>query len=463
MNTRHAASCAALSLVLLASPVAALAQGAVASDAVVVDRADFYEPVGGAPAAALMSARKELVQISDEMKYFTKYESHGNYDQGFSYGDGYNALGYYQFDRRYSLIPFLRYCLSYDAEKYAMLAPVVERAAEVSDGSVAMYENGSLTEVGALAESAWHQAYAADPTEFSLLQDNYAYDNYYAYSESYLSSRGISMEGRADCVKGLVWSMTNLFGSGGVRWFLDEAALSNELTDEQFVNHLCDAVVDNIAERYPSQPEYHEGWIRRYENERADCLEMLAAAGEDDAPATEDPGFADVHEGDWYYGPVAWAASEGLMNGYGDGTGRFGPADGLSRAQMATVLWNYAGKPSTPVSGLPSDCATDAFYSEALSWALGEGYVSGYANGLMGPEKDITREQVATILWRYEGSEIVDADLSGYSDAGLVSAFSRDAMEWAVAEGVISGTSDGRLAPQSTCTRAELAAILMRL
>ncbi|WP_158094862.1 S-layer homology domain-containing protein [Olsenella sp. An285] len=453
MSNRHAATCAALALVLLASPVAALAEGASVSCAV-VDRADFYEPAGDA-AVTLMSARKELVQISDEMKYFTKYESHGNYDQGFSYGDGYNALGYYQFDRRYSLIGFLRYCLSYDSQKYAMLAPVVERAAEVSDGSVPMYANGALTEVGALAEGAWHQAYATDPAEFSLLQDNYAYDNYYALTESYLRSRGISMEGRADCVKGLVWSMTNLFGGGGVRWFLDAADLSNDLTDREFVNRICDAVVDNIAARYPSQPQYHEGWIRRYENERADCLSML--------PEDGGTGFVDVSTGDWFCDAVQWVSDKGFMTGYGDGSGKFGPYDKVSRAQMAMVLWNYADNPSTGVSGLPSDCDGTAFYAKALSWALGCGYVTGYDFGLFGPEDGLTREQAVTILWRYFGSPSASADLSAYPDSSSVSAFSRAAMQWAISKGVIKGTSEGKLAPQDTCTRAELAAILMRL
>ena len=453
MSNRHAATCAALALVLLASPVAALAEGASVSCAV-VDRADFYEPAGDA-AVTLMSARKELVQISDEMKYFTKYESHGNYDQGFSYGDGYNALGYYQFDRRYSLIGFLRYCLSYDSQKYAMLAPVVERAAEVSDGSVPMYANGALTEVGALAEGAWHQAYATDPAEFSLLQDNYAYDNYYALSESYLRSRGISMEGRADCVKGLVWSMTNLFGAGRVRWFLDAAELSNDLTDREFVNRLCDAMVDNIAARYPSQPQYHEGWIRRYENERADCLSML--------PEDGGTGFVDVSTADWFCDAVEWVAKRGYMTGYGDGSGRFGPEETISRGQMAMVLWNYAGKPSSDLSNLPSDCGSGAYYAEAVSWAMRRGIMTGCGDGTVAPEDPLTREQAATMLWRYLGSPSSGADLTSYPDASSVSDFGQVAMSWAVSEGVITGKDVVLLAPQDTCTRAELAAILMRL
>lgn len=460
MKLRPALACPALALVLLAAPAAALAEGTAegvateeAADAV-VDRADFYEPAEDDPGAASpLAAGLALVQVSDEMKYFTKYESHGNYDQGFSAGDGYNALGYYQLDRRYGLMPFLSYCLSYDAEKYAMFETVVARASEVQDSSVAMCESGVLTELGSLVEGAWHQAYAADPEEFSLLQDNYAYNSYYAVTESYLAQIGISMEGRADCVKGLVWSMTNLFGTGGVRWFIGEARLGDELTDRQLVNRLCDAVVDNVAERYPSQPQYHEGWIARYESERADCLGMLAGAA---------PRFTDVAEGAWFADDVTWAADRGYMNGYADGTGRFGPAEALSRAQMVTLLWNYDGMPATAVSALPSDCDGDAFYARPLSWALSAGYVSGYESGDFGPVDALTREQAVLILWRYLGRPSSDADLSAYPDAESVSSWAREAMAWAVSEGVITG-KDGRLAPQGTCSRAELAAILRRL
>lgn len=231
MHARHVAITSALAVALLACPAAALAATGEASPSagpVVVDRADFYEPGEDAGTASLLSST-QLVQISSEMKYFTKYESHGNYDLGFSPGDGYNAVGYYQFDRRWSLIPFMKYCVSYDAEKYAMFDAVIAREGEVTaqtdDGSSPMYANGGLTELGQLVEDAWHAAYEADPEEFSLLQDNYSYSNYFVPSANYLKSAyGFSFEGRADCVSGLVWGMTNLCGASGVRDFLDWAA-----------------------------------------------------------------------------------------------------------------------------------------------------------------------------------------------------------------------------------------------
>lgn len=537
MRTRNAAVSAGLVIALLASPVAALAEGAAAgaAEAVVVDRADFYDPLPEEDAVAPLAASRTLVQISDEMKYFTKYESHGNYDQGFSRGDGYNALGYYQFDRRFSLVPFLRYCLSYDAEKYAMLEAVVERADEVSDGSVHMYEDDGPTELGELVEGAWHAAYAADPAEFSLLQDNYAYDSYYLLSERYLASRGIDMSGRADCVKGLVWSMTNLFGSGGVRWFLDEAGLSDDMSDREFVNALVDAVVDNVAERYPSQSQYHEGWIRRYESERADCLAMLpaepaahgvsvtgatggairvsgssvaagatvtvtlapdeahvargvtvvAASGEavavrgsgtsfsfvmPDSDVTVSASFSlrypDVRPGDWFAGAVSWASAAGLFGGNTDGT--FAPNRDITRAEMAGVLYNRAGQPDVDTSGLPRDCIPGWWYEDAVCWALRAGAFNGNPDGTFSPEDPLTREQAAAVIMNMAGALGQDtsarADLSRFPDAGEVSPWFADAMSWAVAEGIISGSDhDGArwLDPQVACTRAVVAAIMM--
>ncbi len=110
----------------------------------------------------------------DEVLY--QVESHGNYNQGFSYGDGYNALGYYQFDRRWSLIPFMKQAYNYNPEKYSMLKDAIDRGSEISNASNAMSENGQLTELGRIAQEAFQGAYNTDPAEFSALQDAYAYN-----------------------------------------------------------------------------------------------------------------------------------------------------------------------------------------------------------------------------------------------------------------------------------------------
>ena len=217
------------------------------------------------------------------MKYFTKYESHGNYNQGFSYGDGYNALGYYQFDRRWSLIPFMKQAYNYNPEKYSMLKDAIDRGSEISNTSNAMSENGQLTDLGHIAQDAFQGAYNTDPVEFSALQDSYAYNSYYAVTEAWLKSGlGIDISGRADCVKGMVWSITNMCGTGGCRDFFRWANLSNGMTDREFVTALSNSVVNNVATKYSSQPQYHEGWKNRYRNELKDCLVYIA---EDEAAA----------------------------------------------------------------------------------------------------------------------------------------------------------------------------------
>lgn len=243
------------------------------------DKSDFYQDSLTASAlSSARTARATLATVTDEMKYFTLYESGKNYDQGFSYYDGYNALGYYQFDRRYSLVGFMRYCVSYDAATFSMFQAPLARAVELSDSSTSVYDSATkrLTEVGQLAEDAWHAAYAANPALFAALQDSYAYTNYYEPTERWLASQGIDVSGRADCVKGLVWSMTNLFGAGGVKRYLTAAELSNAMSDREFVNAIVDSLPSSLA-AYNKNTQYHKSWINRYEKERATCLEYIAA------------------------------------------------------------------------------------------------------------------------------------------------------------------------------------------
>ncbi len=171
-------------------------------------------------------------------------------------------------------------------------------------------------------------------------------------------------------------------------------------------------------------------------------------------------GYADVDQADWYHDAVDWAVTTGTMTGYADGT--YGPADPLSRAQLATVLWRLAGEPEGSAA-LPADCGAGEFYSGAVPWALGEEIFTGYESGLFGPADDLTREQAATVLWRAAGSPEAECDLSDFPDAGDVSEFAETAVRWAVSEGVMRGQGDGTLDPQGTCSRAEVAALMMRL
>lgn len=288
MQPKHSAIVAGLTLALSFGAVSAPAPAAaeeptpgVASDATDIDKGLYTQQSFSGVLRSVQGV--SFVNVTPEMKYFTKYESHGNYNQGFSYGDGYNALGYYQFDRRWSLIPFMKQAYNYNPEKYSMLKDAIDRGSEISNTSNAMYENGQLTELGHIAQDAFQGAYNTDPVEFSALQDAYAYNSYYAVTEAWLKSGlGIDISGRADCVKGMVWSITNMCGTGGCRDFFRWANLSNDMSDREFVTALSNSVVNNVATKYSSQPQYHEGWKNRYRNELKDCLVYIA---EDEAAA----------------------------------------------------------------------------------------------------------------------------------------------------------------------------------
>lgn len=288
MQPKHSAIVAGLTLALSFGAVSAPAPAAaeeptpgVASNATDIDKGLYTQQSFSGVLRSVQGV--SFVNVTTEMKYFTKYESHGNYNQGFSYGDGYNALGYYQFDRRWSLIPFMKQAYNYNPEKYSMLKDAIDRGSEISNASNAMYENGQLAELGHIAQDAFQGAYNTDPVEFSALQDAYAYNSYYAVTEAWLKSGlGIDVSGRADCVKGMVWSITNMCGTGGCRDFFRWANLSNSMTDREFVTALSNSVVNNVATKYSSQPQYHEGWKNRYKNELKDCLVYIA---EDEAAA----------------------------------------------------------------------------------------------------------------------------------------------------------------------------------
>ncbi len=234
---------------------------------------------------ATSSSSLQPMALSSELKYFAENESGSNYNLGFSYGDGYHAMGFYQFDRRYVLVDFMQECYNYNPQKYSMFKAVIDRGSELKrDADNVIYDKKTrkLTELGQLAEDAWHAAYAADPQEFSALQDAYGYQEYYLSVERIVRKYGLDLSGRADCLKGLCWGMSNLFGSGGCQKFFKMANLSNDMTDEQVVTAICDALIDYMANTSTNQ--YAASYANRYKREKQTCLTYLAQhKAEDDA------------------------------------------------------------------------------------------------------------------------------------------------------------------------------------
>lgn len=174
--------------------------------------------------------------------------------------------------------------------------------------------------------------------------------------------------------------------------------------------------------------------------------------------------YRDVNYGDWFYDFVSWAYDSKLMSGYD--SGYFGPADTLTRGQFAIIFHRYDGSPEVPAEEAPFlDVAPGLYYTEAISWAKMTGVVGGYSNGNFGPNDSVNREQIATMMMRYADYKGYDisarADLDSFPDAGNVSDYAQEAMEWAVAEGLITG-DNGALNPQGNSNRAVAATIVNR-
>lgn len=169
--------------------------------------------------------------------------------------------------------------------------------------------------------------------------------------------------------------------------------------------------------------------------------------------------FTDVPATHWAAGAVEFVTSRGLLQG--TGTSTFAPGQPMTRAMLVTALWREAGSPVVNYAMDFDDVDEDQWYTEAVRWAVSKGIVAGTGKGFS-PDAALTRESLAAILFRYAGGQADGDDLSGYADGASVSAWAREAMNWAVAQGLITGKSGGRLDPGGTASRAEVSAILMR-
>ena len=190
----------------------------------------------------------------------------------------------------------------------------------------------------------------------------------------------------------------------------------------------------------------------------AAAREALKTAG---CPSTN---FTDVEENGWYHTGVDFMVKNGFMNGVADDA--FDVDGNLTRAQLVTILYRIAGEPESTATNPFADVADGQWYTNAVIWAAENGIVKGVNTTTFAPNDQITREQIATILFRYAKAEKVEGKLADFPDAEKVSDYAADAMAWAVEQGLINGISesDGKtyLAPQETATRAQIAVILMR-
>lgn len=226
-----------------------------------------------------------------------------------------------------------------------------------------------------------------------------------------------------------------------VGWYADED-LTKEI-DEVYLTQ--DTTVyakwEKIEEEVPEEPEEVE-----------------------ETEETETISFKDVKESDWFYEAVSYAVENGLMSGMSEDI--FAPNTPLTREMLAVVLYNVEGQPEGTEANTFTDVKGDMWYTDAILWANENGIVAGYDNGAYGVGDLITREQFATILYRYAQFKGYDTTQGGmavreFSDYENISDYARPAMAWAVNAGIMGGMDDGTLMPQGKATRAEAATMLM--
>ena len=175
--------------------------------------------------------------------------------------------------------------------------------------------------------------------------------------------------------------------------------------------------------------------------------------------AVEDTGFSDVDADDWFADSAVYVRDNGIMNGTSATT--FNPDGTTSRGQIAAILYRAAGSPAVSAAADFPDVAEGAYYADAASWAAANGIVTGYADGTFGPNDPITRQQLAAILWRYAGSPAAETG-TAYADEGTIASYAVTAVDWARDAGIITGRDGNRFDPNGQATRAQAAVILHR-
>jgi hypothetical protein len=170
--------------------------------------------------------------------------------------------------------------------------------------------------------------------------------------------------------------------------------------------------------------------------------------------------FIDVSDDYWARDNIYYVTSREIFNGTSANT--FSPDVDITRGMVAQVIYNMENAPDSETIDSFEDVLTDSWCSDAVNWAAEVGVVAGYGNGMFGPNDNITREQLAVMLWNYAGNEIASNDLIDFSDADTISSYAREAVEWAVSNGIILGTSEDTIDPKGYATRAQMTAMINR-
>lgn len=185
---------------------------------------------------------------------------------------------------------------------------------------------------------------------------------------------------------------------------------------------------------------------------------------DEETTETTELNFTDVKESDWFFKGVEYVVDKDIMSGVSEN--EFAPSGKLTRAMLVQMLYNMESRPACDAENAFMDVPVGQWYTDAVIWANDAKIVSGMGEDLFAPNMEITREQMVAMLYnyaKYKGYDVTaSADLSAFADTASVSTWAQPAMQWAVAEGYISGMGDSQLAPQGTATRAEIASVIMR-
>lgn len=191
-------------------------------------------------------------------------------------------------------------------------------------------------------------------------------------------------------------------------------------------------------------------------------LPAIISSGEKDCPSRS---FRDLDTTKWYHEAIDTMLREGLMNGTGNGL--FEPNGTLTRAMLVTILWRSEGKPAASAQTSFTDVPAGAYYAEAVRWAAANGVVKGVSSTEFGPSKNITRQELVTILWRLAAKKGLNTSNAGltvpeFADRSQIAAWAAEAMGWGCTRGILTGKSANRVDPTGTATRAEAAAMIVR-
>lgn len=274
----------------------------------------------------------------------------------------------------------------------------------------------------------------------------------YTKEDNYISKvNGLSAFDNGN-MSGWMYMINGKYSTKGI----DEQKLSD---GDVIILHYTD---DYTAENRISQDDTSSSTIKdKTDNEVNNTDEKEET--QEEIPTTNKNTYKDVKPSDWYYEAVNYVTENALMNGT---TAGFEPNANMTRAMLVTVLYRLNGNKKVSGENVFTDIKSGEWYYEAVLWAAKNGIVNGVEDALFAPNENITREQIAAVLYRYANLKGYNfaklSELSDFEDTKNVSGFAVDAMKWANESGIISGTSKTTLRPKDTATRAQVATMLMR-